>query len=223
MLSRVDGFAQGLTALGGRQRGSRGLKRATDLVVAVVALVFLLPAIVAIAVALYVHDGRPIVFRQKRVGAGGKEFEILKFRSMCRGADSRLAELLTRNAAATDEWKARQKLRHDPRVHRLGSFLRQTSLDEIPQFLNVLRGEMSIVGPRPIIPEEIVRYGDKIHCYISLTPGITGLWQVSGRSGTSYETRVNLDAEYYQKRSMLLDLKIMWRTIIVLLFARNGY
>lgn len=197
-------------------------KRVIDIVVALTALVFLVPAILLIAILLFFQDGRPLLYRHKRVGRDGAAFSCWKFRTMRRDADEVLRALLETDEAAQQEWRLRQKLANDPRIHWLGRFLRMTSLDEVPQFINVLRGEMSIVGPRPIVEGEIARYGDRISCYYSLRPGITGLWQVSGRSETSYEYRVDLDTEYYHSRSLGLDLKIMWRTIGVLLFERNG-
>jgi exopolysaccharide production protein ExoY len=197
-------------------------KRAIDILVAIAALIFLFPAILLIMTLLYLQDGRPLLYRHKRVGREGTAFSCWKFRTMRRDADEVLRALLETDEAAQQEWRLRQKLANDPRIHWLGRFLRITSLDEVPQFINVLRGEMSIVGPRPIVEEEIARYGDRISCYYSLRPGITGLWQVSGRSETSYEHRVDLDTEYYHERSLGLDLKIMWRTIGVLLFERNG-
>ena len=163
-----------------------------------------------------------MIYRHKRIGREGREFDCLKFRTMRRDADRALQEFLASNETARREWEMNPKLRSDPRVHPIGRLLRMTSLDEIPQFLNVLRGEMSIVGPRPVVEEELARYGDRAHCYLLLTPGITGLWQVSGRNDTSYDDRVELDARYYATRSMSLDLWIIFRTVRVLLLDRNG-
>jgi exopolysaccharide production protein ExoY len=198
------------------------VKRVIDILLSISALIFLFPAVSLILILLFFQDGRPVFYRHKRIGRNGTAFSCWKFRTMRRDADEVLGTLLDTDEAARQEWYERQKLSNDPRIHRLGRFLRMTSLDEVPQFINVLRGEMSIVGPRPIVEEEIARYGDRISCYYSLKPGITGLWQVSGRSETSYEHRVDLDTEYYHTRSLGLDLKIMWRTIGVLLFERNG-
>lgn len=223
MLSTLD-VVNDVAAASVRRKKSAGatLKRVTDIVLSLAAIAFLLPALIVIFIALYLHDGGPVLFRHKRIGAGGREFSCLKFRTMRRDADKVLAELLASDEAALREWNANHKLRDDPRIHRIGRFLRMTSLDELPQLFNVLHGEMSIVGPRPIVTDEIGRYGERIQYYFSMTPGMTGLWQVSGRNGTSYDTRVDLDVEYFFSRSARLDLTIMCRTVGVLLFERNG-
>ena len=225
MLSALDGAVRDSVRSRIRQRRKAGdfVKSAIDIVVSVLALLFLSPAIIILCILLLLEDGWPIFYRHRRIGRGGKPFFCLKFRTMRRDADQILQHVLATDPVALQEWRSQQKLRSDPRVHPLGRFLRMTSLDEIPQFINVLRGEMSIVGPRPIVEEEMARYGDRIHCYLSLTPGITGLWQISGRNDTSYENRVELDAQYYNTRSVLLDLKIMWRTAGVLFLERNGH
>jgi exopolysaccharide production protein ExoY len=193
----------------------------TDILFSFAALVFLLPAIGLIALALLIQDGRPIFYRHRRIGRDGREFGCLKFRTMRRDAEAVLAELLERDEDVRREWAASQKLKQDPRVHRIGQFLRNTSLDEIPQFLNVLRGEMSIVGPRPIITDEVPHYGENFVFYLSMTPGVTGLWQVSRRSDTSYAARVAYDVDYFSARSMRLDMKIMVQTVAIVLFAKN--
>ncbi|MCT7375579.1 sugar transferase [Chelativorans salis] len=224
MLSMLDSAArESVHSHASHRRGTReSVKRSLDVSIAFLSLLFLFPVIAVICILLLVHDGRPLIYRHKRVGRDGKIFDCLKFRTMRRDAEMVLNDLLSTSEAARCEWNTQQKLRQDPRIHRLGRFLRMASLDEIPQFINVLRGEMSIVGPRPIVEDEIPRYGDRIHCYLSMTPGITGLWQVSGRSDTSYDYRVDLDAEYHRTHSLGLDLRIMWRTVGVLLFERNG-
>nr|WP_159586721.1 sugar transferase [Chelativorans xinjiangense] len=224
MLSTLDSATrESVHSHASHRRGTgESIKRSLDVSIALLSLLFLFPAFAIICILLLVHDGWPLIYRHKRVGRDGKTFDCLKFRTMRRDADKVLHDLLSTSEAARGEWSTQHKLRRDPRIHRLGRFLRMTSLDEIPQFINVLRGEMSIVGPRPIVEDEIPRYGDRIHCYLSMTPGITGLWQVSGRSDTSYDYRVDLDAEYHRTRSLNLDLRIMWRTVGVLLFDRNG-
>lgn len=198
------------------------LKRAFDIIFSLLAVAFFLPFFVIVIVLLSIHDGWPVIYRHKRVGRDGKAFDCFKFRTMRRDADRVLSDLLSTDAGARREWELQQKLRNDPRIHPLGRFLRISSLDELPQFFNVLRGDMSIVGPRPIVEDEIPRYGDRIHDYLSMTPGITGLWQVSGRSDTSYQYRVDLDSQYHETRSLLLDLKIICRTVAVVLFDHNG-
>lgn len=217
-----DNFAQRYAKdLSARNAGRRGLKRAFDIIFSLLALVFLLPALVLIAGALLLIDGRPIIFRHKRIGRDGRPFFCLKFRSMRKDADRLLSELLASDAVRLQEWRETQKLKNDPRVHWLGKYLRITSLDELPQLLNILKGEMSIVGPRPIIAEELEHYGQHVHCYLTMTPGLTGLWQVSRRADTSYEQRVQFDIDYYNSCSMRTDMAIIIRTIGVVLFAQN--
>jgi exopolysaccharide production protein ExoY len=199
----------------------RSMKRAFDVVFSLLSLIFLLPALVVISLALLLVDGGPIIFRHKRVGRGGRTFFCLKFRSMRKDADKVLSELLETNPERRQEWEESQKLKNDPRIHWLGKLLRISSLDELPQLFNVLRGEMSIVGPRPIIEEELDRYGPNVQCYLAMTPGLTGLWQVSRRADTSYEERVQFDVDYYHSCSMRTDLAIIMKTIVIVLFAQN--
>ncbi|OCP15736.1 sugar transferase [Ensifer sp. LC163] len=223
MLSVSDGAAhQGHAARGtiAARRGSRS-KRLIDVTVSILALIFLAPALALIAIALVIVDGRPIIFRQARVGAQGKMFECLKFRTMRRDAAERLAELLATDPERNREWMEKRKLVGDPRVHWLGKILRMTCLDELPQFYNVLRGDMSLVGPRPISLEETERYGPNLHYYTALKPGITGMWQVKRRPETTYDERVQLDIDYYQSRSIYLDIVIIVKTVGVVLFATN--
>lgn len=198
------------------------IKRIIDPVLAICALVFFAPFMATIVVVLLLTDGWPIVFAHERIGRGGKVFRCLKFRTMVRDADERLAALLKASPEARAEWEQDRKLCNDPRITCVGSFLRKTSLDELPQLWNVIRGEMSIVGPRPIVTDEIAHYADNFDAYTSLRPGITGLWQVSGRSDTSYETRVRLDREYAARRNLLLDFSIMLRTVKVVLFREGA-
>jgi len=196
-------------------------KRVFDIVFASTALVFLSPALLLIAIALLVIDGRPLIYRHTRIGHGGRHFKCLKFRSMRKDGDKRLAELFAREPEREQEWLAARKLNNDPRVHTLGKYLRMSSADELPQLINVLRGEMSIVGPRPIVHEELERYGPQVHYYLSMTPGVTGLWQVERRGTTTYEQRVQFDVEYYNTRSFSTDMQILWKTVGVVLLARN--
>jgi exopolysaccharide production protein ExoY len=164
-----------------------------------------------------------VVFRPPRVGFGGKQFDCLKFRTMVSDAPERLREHLASDPAAAAEWAATQKLRNDPRVTLIGALLRQSSLDELPQLFNVLKGEMSIVGPRPVTEEELTKYGTFLGAYVACRPGITGLWQVSGRSGTSYEQRVECDTFYARQWSLYLDAKILIVTIPSVLFSEGAY
>lgn len=199
----------------------RGAKRVFDIVFSLLLLLFLLPAILIIVIALLIVDGRPIIFRHERLGRGGRAFPCLKFRSMRKNADKLLAELLENDLERRREWEERQKLKCDPRIHWLGKLLRITSLDELPQLFNILAGDMSIVGPRPIVAEELDRYGPYAYCYLGMAPGLTGLWQVSRCTKTTYEERVQYDVDYYKTCSMRTDITIIMKTIVVVLFAQN--
>ncbi|NKJ39087.1 sugar transferase [Rhizobium sp. SG570] len=223
MLSAFDGFAHGEQSLRDLKRTVRRSrsKRLVDLILSGAGLLFLAPAFLVIAVALLLVDGRPIIYRHTRIGRDGRPFECLKFRTMRKDADRRLAELLERDAQRKQEWLSTQKLMNDPRVHWLGKYLRMSSADELPQLLNVQRGEMSLVGPRPVVASELERYGAHLHCYLALQPGITGLWQVNRRAETTYEERVQFDVDYYHSRSLRIDLAILIRTVGVVLLARN--
>jgi exopolysaccharide production protein ExoY len=198
-------------------------KRAIDIVVALIAIVLLAPLFAICFFATIVASPGPVLFRHRRVGFGGKYFDCLKFRTMANDASKRLQDLLDSDPAAAAEWATTRKLRHDPRVTSIGAILRKSSLDELPQLFNVLKGEMSIVGPRPITHEELGRYSDSVDAYLSCRPGITGLWQVSGRSTTTYEKRVEYDAFYARNWSMALDAKILIVTIPVVLLSDSGF
>jgi len=189
--------------------------------VAFVLLVLLSPLMLLVAWLTWKRDGAPIFFAHYRVGLNGKLFRCLKFRTMYRESEQMLADLLRDNAQAREEWQRDQKLSNDPRVTPVGNFLRRTSLDELPQLFNVLRGEMVLVGPRPITVAELTRYGRVRWHYLSVRPGITGLWQVSGRNDTSYEERVALDRNYVEQRSLWLDMHILFKTVGVVL-SRDG-
>lgn len=194
-------------------------KRVTDFVLAFVALVFLLPVLIPLAIAIRLSDGGPALFKQKRIGRDGKEFRCYKFRSMVVDADARLKKLLAEDPKARAEWKATQKLEKDPRITAFGQFLRKSSLDELPQLINILKGEMSIVGPRPIVQNEVEKYGEYFAHYCQVRPGLTGLWQVSGRSDTTYGERVALDVQYVSDWSYTNDIKIMVMTIPAVLLS----
>jgi len=188
-------------------------KRALDLAVAVGALIALAPLLAIIAVGVKLTMGGPVIYRHQRVGFGGKLFDCLKFRTMISDGDIILQRYIQQNPAAAEEWQSSRKLVKDPRVTRFGSFLRKTSLDELPQFLNIVRGEMSCVGPRPVVVAEMGLYGEYVPAYLSARPGVTGLWQVSGRSRLSYHERVRLDAEYVRGWSFGRDVAILMRTL----------
>ena len=197
-------------------------KRTIDILLALVAILLLAPLLAICLVATFLSSPGPILFRHRRVGFNGKSFDCLKFRTMAADAEERLQRLLDSDQTAAAEWEAKRKLRNDPRVTAIGALLRESSLDELPQLFNVLRGDMSIVGPRPVTPEELVRYEGAIDCYLACRPGITGIWQVSGRSTTTYAKRVELDTFYAQNWSIRLDARLMVSTIPSL-FADGAY
>lgn len=201
--------------------GGDRLIRALDVAIALGLLVFFLP-LMLIVVATLIPGGK-IFFAQRRIGRDGAEFHCLKFRSMVVDAEARLADLLRTSPEARAEWAESQKLRDDPRITRIGRFLRRTSLDELPQLLNILEGTMSIVGPRPIVQSEIERYGRHFRKYCAVKPGLTGLWQVSGRSDVDYRRRVALDMLYIKSRSVRIYLLIVVKTPMMVLGARGSY
>ncbi|MBX9885055.1 MAG: sugar transferase [Novosphingobium sp.] len=190
-----------------------GAIRALDIVVAGALLTLLAPLLLAVVLAIKLLDPGPLLFAHTRLGQGGRPFHCLKFRSMTVDADVRLARLLEHDPQARAEWAENQKLRHDPRITPLGRFLRRSCLDELPQLVNVLRGEMSLVGPRPIVAAEAARYGRHFPVYWSLKPGITGLWQVKRQDQTSYRRRVAFDVAYARSRSLTLNLAILLLTV----------
>lgn len=202
---------------------SRGTpSRLLDLAIAALALLFFLPLFLLIAVAIKIADPGPVFFRHRRIGLGGKTFGCWKFRTMVVDAESRLAAILAQDPEAAREWQENQKLVHDPRVTWLGNFLRRSSLDELPQLFNVLLGEMSIVGPRPIVETEAARYGPHFALYCLVRPGITGLWQISGRSDIRYFERVLMDVRYVSSRSLMRDIRIIVLTVPSVLAARGS-
>jgi exopolysaccharide production protein ExoY len=197
-------------------------KRVLDIVGAVLLGLVFAPFIVVIVV-LMGSGGGAVIYRHRRVGRSGRMFSCLKFRTMVPEAEQALRELLERDPELHAEWNRDHKLRNDPRITRLGRFLRRTSLDELPQLLNVLRGEMSLVGPRPVVREELCRYGRNIGAYLAAKPGITGLWQVTGRNNTDYRRRVALDTYYVRHQNLRLDLYILIKTTSVVLGGKGAY
>ena len=199
------------------------VRRCTDLFIAIVAIIALAPLLLATALLVWLQDGGPAMFGHRRLGEGGRTFRCWKFRSMVVNSQDRLAEHLNSNPEAAAEWALYHKLRDDPRITPLGRFLRKSSVDELPQLFNVLAGEMSIVGPRPIVEAERDKYGRYIVEYFSVRPGITGLWQVCGRNDVSYRRRVAIDVTYVRERSLLLDLKILLMTVPAILTSKGTY
>ena len=200
------------------------VKTAFDYILTLVGAVFISPLLVYIAYRIKKEDPGPVFFAHIRIGKDGKPFPCYKFRSMVVNSQEMLQKYLVKNPAAREEWERDFKLKDDPRVTPIGKFLRSTSLDELPQIFNVLRGEMSLVGPRPVIQEELDKYyGETAKLYCTVKPGITGLWQVSGRSDIGYDERVALDATYIKYRSMWGDIVILWKTIGVVLMKKGAY
>jgi exopolysaccharide biosynthesis polyprenyl glycosylphosphotransferase len=223
-LSQVDvGDLGGVPLIGVREvgfgRGALLIKRGMDIVGALLGLTVGAPLLALIAAAIGLDTPGPVVFRQTRVGIGGRRFEMYKFRSMYEGAEAELETLLELNESDGPTFK----IRKDPRITRLGRFLRRTSLDELPQLLNVLRGEMSLVGPRPPLPEEVENYANWHRRRLEVRPGMTGLWQVSGRSLLSFDEAVLLDIHYIENWSLGLDLQILLRTVPQVLFGDGAF
>jgi undecaprenyl-phosphate galactose phosphotransferase len=190
---------------------------------ALVVIALLSPLLLYIAWRIRREDGAPLTFGHFRVGRRGALFRCLKFRTMVRNSQEVLDELLRHDAAARAEWERDHKLRNDPRVTPIGRMLRKTSLDELPQLFNILRGEMHFVGPRPVTIQEFARYGKRRRHYLSVRPGLTGLWQVSGRNNTSYEERVEFDSEYVERRNPLFDSWIVLRTVKVMVTGEGAH
>ncbi|HET7886760.1 MAG TPA: sugar transferase [Bradyrhizobium sp.] len=198
-------------------------KRAVDIVLALCGIVLLAPFFIICCAIIASFSAGPVFFRHRRVGFNGKRFDCLKFRTMAVDAQDRLRRHLDSDPAAAAEWLATRKLRNDPRITPIGAVLRKSSLDELPQLFNVLKGDMSIVGPRPVTEEELGRYSDSINAYYACRPGITGLWQVSGRSTTTFQRRVVLDSYYAHHWSIALDAKIIMATIPAVCFSDTAY
>jgi len=202
---------------------SDACKHAIDASFAAIGLLVLSPLILMVIAILLVLQGRPIFIAHRRIGKNGVTFRCLKFRTMVKDADKVLARHLANNPHLEEEWNATRKLRHDPRITPFGALLRKSSIDEIPQLLNVVQGRMSLVGPRPIVASEVELYGVHFADYIRVRPGLTGLWQVSGRSDISYRERVQLDVRYVRENTLGGDLAIMIRTIPAILRSRGCY
>ena len=197
------------------------LKRTVDITASATALLLLSPVFLVTSLAIRKDSDGPAMFTQKRIGKDGKLFEIYKFRTMVPDADKKLFELLDKDEKAREEYKVNKKLKHDPRITKVGNFLRKTSIDELPQLINVLKGDMSLVGPRPYLPREKKDMGDYYNTIIESKPGITGLWQVSGRSNTTFEQRLEFDKEYTENKGFLYDMELLTKTVGVVV-KKNG-
>ncbi|MBA3723057.1 MAG: sugar transferase [Parachlamydiaceae bacterium] len=200
------------------------IKRIFDILFSICALIIGFPIYLIIASIIFCYSPGGVFYSHQRIGRGGKPFACYKFRSMYPDADARLKHILATDPILKVEWELNFKLKNDPRIMPIGTFLRKTSLDELPQFWNVLKGDLSVVGPRPVIQEEVDKYlSYKAPKILSIRPGLTGPWQVSGRSGLSYQKRIELDEFYIDNQSLLLDIKLIAKTIPVMLFSKGAY
>ena len=202
---------------------NRIIKRIFDLTVSFLSLVILIPLGVLLSVLIYIDNPGPVVFSHTRIGKSGKEFPCYKFRTMVLGAEKILENHLAENEEAKKEWEKDFKLKNDPRITKVGFFLRKTSLDEFPQIINVIKGEMSLVGPRPIVKAEVEKYKECIYDYYLVPPGITGMWQVNGRSDTTYDERVEMDSWYVRNWSVWIDIVYLLKTVGVVLKRKGAY
>ncbi|MGF9692460.1 MULTISPECIES: sugar transferase [unclassified Rhizobium] len=198
-------------------------KRAFDVTTAMIAIVVFSPLLLMIMALVKFSDGGSIFYGHKRVGHNGRYFKCLKFRTMVVNGDEVLRRYLQNDPEAAKEWRATRKLKHDPRVTTIGTVLRKLSLDELPQLINILRGDMSIVGPRPVVDEELTLYDSFAVYYLQTRPGLTGLWQISGRNDVSYESRIAFDTQYVQNWSLLRDISIIVKTIPAVCMSRGSY
>jgi exopolysaccharide production protein ExoY len=199
------------------------VKRGFDIAGALVGLIVLSPLFLLIALLIRFSDGGSVFYGHRRIGRGGRVFHCLKFRTMVENGDAVLAAHLRANPEARAEWDATRKLKDDPRVTRVGAVLRKLSIDELPQIINILRGDMSIVGPRPVVREELENYGSAAVFYLKSRPGLTGLWQVSGRNDISYDAWVAFDRHYGENWSLIEDMRIIIKTVPAVYRARGSY
>lgn len=199
------------------------IKRTIDVIGALIGIIILIPSTIIIYLARKIlkEDKGPLFYEQLRYGKNGKVFRLYKFRSMCIGADKKLKEYLENNEEARKEFEKTHKLQNDPRITKIGNFLRKTSLDELPQMINILRGDMSFVGPRPVVEKEVEDYGKNKEKFLSVKPGLTGYWQVNGRSNTTYEEKMKMELYYVDNCSLWLDIKIFFKTFITV-FKKEG-
>ena len=201
----------------------RAIKRMIDIIGAIVGIIFLIPTTIAVCLARKIskEDKGPLFYEQLRYGKNGKVFRLYKFRSMCIGADEKLKKYLEESEDIRKEFQKTHKLQNDPRITKIGNFLRKTSLDELPQMINILKGDMSFVGPRPVVEKEVEEYGENKEKFLSVKPGLTGYWQGNGRSSTTYEERMKMELYYVDNCSLWLDIKIFFKTFIAV-FKKEG-
>ncbi len=199
------------------------IARVLDIAMILLAAPYIFLAFLVIMILIKLDSNGPVFYRQARIGRQGRKFYVYKFRTMVQNADQILQTYLNHSPELKAEWLATHKLKQDPRVTRVGAVLRKLSLDELPQLWNIWIGDMSVIGPRPIVDAEVEKYGKCFNLYIQIRPGLTGLWQVSGRNNTTYERRVELDEYYILNRSLKLDLQILWKTVFVVLKKDGAY
>jgi len=221
--SRLSGSRSSETRRGLLDSRAQLIKRILDVIFATALLVLALPFALLIALAIVLETPGPVFFVHTRIGKGRRRFRLWKLRSMVVNADAVLDQYLKQHPELRSEWSNSHKLKDDPRVTRVGRLLRRSSLDELPQLLNVLRGDMSMVGPRPIVEDEVPKYGPAFSLYSRVLPGLTGLWQVSGRNDTSYRKRTELDSEYIRNWTVWKDLVVLLKTVRVVLFGHGAY
>lgn len=192
----------------------RAFKRIVDIILGCIGLVLLSPVFLILAICIKIDSKGPVIFAHKRIGKNGKKFNMYKFRSMYENAEEMIENF---NEEQKREWQENFKLENDPRITKVGKFLRKTSLDELPQIINIIKGDLSIIGPRPIVDEELEKYGENKEKFLSITPGLTGYWQANGRSNTTYEERMQMELYYIDNQSLWLDIKIFFKTIVSVL------
>jgi lipopolysaccharide/colanic/teichoic acid biosynthesis glycosyltransferase len=205
-----------------QSKSSDFAKRLFDIIFSLSVLVFCAPVYSILAICIACSSSGSIFYVQERVGKNYRRFGCIKFRTMIPDADRVLDEMMAQSADLRQEFLENFKLKQDPRITKLGKFLRTTNLDEFPQFINVLKGEMSVVGPRPLVPDELERYGDQIDRVLTIRPGITGLWQVSGRNDIPYAQRIRIDVSYVKRRNLWLDFRIVFKTVLLTLITKNN-
>ena len=219
----MDLEQQGIEKTTLRELGYRFIKRTFDIVCGLIGLICLIPLTVLVKIiSICSGDHKSIFYTQKRIGKNGREFKLYKFRSMVPNADEILEQTLKMDKVRAEEWKKYQKFEHDPRITKIGNILRKTSLDEVPQFINILKGDMSMIGPRPLVPGELDLHDGNHEIYESVRPGITGWWACNGRSATTYAERLELEYYYVKNKSLWLDIKCVFKTISAVLTKKGA-
>lgn len=219
----MDLEQQGVQRTSLRELGYRFIKRIFDIVCGLIGLICLIPLTILVKIiSVCSGDHKSIFYTQKRIGKNGREFKLYKFRSMVPNADEILEQTLKMDKVRAEEWKKYQKFEHDPRITKIGNILRKTSLDEVPQFINILKGDMSMIGPRPLVPGELDSHDGNHEIYESVRPGITGWWARNGRSATTYAERLELEYYYVKNKSLWLDIKCVFKTISAVLTKKGA-